>query len=97
MAVSVNGNSHQKDVQRMVRGTASVGGGSFLLLQFLQGLSLIHILPLFAYAAMGGATWLSTILPSAGIGMQNNFLYQLANFNYLHLGGMSFWTPYRCV
>ena len=40
MAVSVNGNSHQKDVQRMVRGTASVGGGSFLLLQFLQGCSI---------------------------------------------------------
>ena len=50
--------------------------------------------PLFAYAAMGGATWLATILPSAGLGMQNNFLYQLANFNYLHIGGMSFWTPY---
>lgn len=54
----------------------------------------VLLMPLFAYAAMGGATWLSTILPSAGIGMQNNFLYQLANFNYLHLGGMSFWTPY---
>ena len=48
---------------------------------------------LFAYVAMG-ATWFSTILPSAGIGMQNNLLYQLANFNYLHIGGMSFWTPY---
>ena len=54
----------------------------------------VLLMPLFAYAAMGGATWLSTILPSAGIGMQNNFLYQLANFNYLHFGGMSFWTPY---
>ena len=39
-----------------------------------------------------GATWLSAILPSAGIGMQNNFLSQLANFNYLNIGGMSFWT-----
>ncbi len=54
----------------------------------------VLLAPLFAYAAMGGATWLSTILPSAGIGMQNNFLYQLANFNYLHIGEMSFWTPY---
>ena len=26
--------------------------------------------------------------------MQNNFLYQLANFNYLNIGGMSFWTPH---
>ena len=44
-------------------------------------------MPLFAYVAMG-ATWLSAILPSAGIGMQNNFLSQLANFNYLNIGGM---------
>ena len=51
------------------------------------------LMPLFAYEAMGSATWLSSILPSAGIGRQNNFLYQLANFNYLHIGGMSFWTP----
>ncbi|MEG1138928.1 MAG: ABC transporter permease, partial [Lachnospiraceae bacterium] len=29
-----------------------------------------------------------------GIGLQNNFLYQLADFNYLHIGGMSVWTPY---
>ena len=53
----------------------------------------VLLMPLFAYAAMG-ATWISSVLPSAGIGMQNNFLYQLANFNYLHIGGMSFWTPY---
>ena len=54
----------------------------------------VLLMPLFAYVAMGGATWLSTILPSAGIGMQNNFLCQLANFNYLNIGGMSFWTPH---
>ena len=53
----------------------------------------VLLMPLFAYVAMG-ATWLSTILPSAGIGMQNNFLYQLADFNYLNIGGMSFWTPH---
>ena len=53
----------------------------------------IVLLPMFAYTALG-ATWVSSILPSAGIGMQNNFFYQLANFNYLHIGGMSFWTPY---
>ena len=50
-------------------------------------------LPIKQYVAMG-ATWLSTILPSAGIGMQNNFLSQLADFNYLNIGGMSFWTPH---
>lgn len=53
----------------------------------------ILFLPTFAYSALGGSTWISTILPSAGIGMQNNFLYQLCNFNFLHMGGMSFWTP----
>lgn len=53
----------------------------------------VILIPTFAYAALG-VNWISTVLPSAGIGMQNNFLYQLINFNYLHIGGMSFWTPY---
>ena len=51
------------------------------------------LMPQFAYAALS-ANWTSSILPSAGIGMQNNFLYQLINFNYLHIGQMSFWTPH---
>lgn len=54
----------------------------------------VLLLPIFAYSAFGGASWISTVLPSAGIGMQNNFLYQLYNFNFLHIGEMSFWTPY---
>ena len=53
----------------------------------------IVLIPFFAYAALG-VNWISALLPSAGIGMQNNFLYQLINFNYLHIGKMSFWTPY---
>lgn len=53
----------------------------------------IVLMPMFAYTALG-ASWISCIFPSAGIGMQNNLLYQLANFNYLHIGEMSFWTPY---
>lgn len=53
----------------------------------------IILVPFFAYTALG-VNWISAILPSAGIGMQNNFLYQLINFNYLHIGGMSFWTPH---
>lgn len=53
----------------------------------------VILIPFFAYAALG-ANWISAVLPSAGIGMQNNFLYQLINFNYLHIGEMSFWTPY---
>ncbi len=54
----------------------------------------ILFLPIFACSALGGSSWISTILPSSGIGLQNNFLYQLCNFNFLHLGGQSFWTPY---
>lgn len=55
---------------------------------------IVLFLPIFAYSAFAGASWISTVLPSAGIGLQNNFLYQLYNFNFLHIGGMSFWTPY---
>lgn len=62
------------------------------LLVLLISIAVI-LVPFFAYTALG-VNWISAILPSAGIGMQNNFLYQLINFNYLHIGGMSFWTPY---
>lgn len=53
----------------------------------------VVLIPTFAYTALG-ANWISAILPSAAIGMQNNFLYQLINFNYLNIGEISFWTPY---
>ena len=58
---------------------------------------MVLFLPIFAYSAFAGASWISTVLPSAGIGLQNNFLYQLYNFNFLHIGGASFWTPYVIV
>lgn len=51
------------------------------------------LLPTFLYSALGG-NWISCILPSGGVGMHNNLLYQLIDFNYLHIGQMSFWTPY---
>ncbi|MBS4536314.1 ABC transporter permease [Clostridium sp. D2Q-14] len=50
------------------------------------------LLPIFTYSA--GANWLSFILPSAGIGMQNSLLYQLTGFNFLHIGQVSIWSPY---
>lgn len=56
--------------------------------------TVILLLPTFAYSALGGATWIPMILPSAGIGMQNSFLYQLHEFNFLHIGEISIWTPY---
>ena len=54
----------------------------------------VLLLPAISYIAIGGSTWVSTILPSAGIGMQNNYLYQLINFNFLHVGDLSLWTPH---
>lgn len=50
------------------------------------------LLPIFTYSA--GANWLTFILPSAGIGMQNSLLYQLTAFNFLHIGQVSIWSPY---
>lgn len=50
------------------------------------------LLPIFTYTT--GANWLTFILPSAGIGMQNSLLYQLTGFNFVHLGQISLWSPY---
>ena len=50
------------------------------------------LLPMFAYSALG-ENWISSVLPSAGIGMRNNLLYQLTDLNYLHIGQISLWTP----
>lgn len=50
------------------------------------------LLPMFAYSAVG-ENWISSILPSAGVGMRNNLLYQLFDLNYLHIGQISLWVP----
>lgn len=50
------------------------------------------LLPIFTYTA--GANWLTFILPSGGIGMQNSLLYQLTGFNFMHIGQVSIWAPY---
>ena len=78
---------------------ATVSFTLFLSAQCKDSLTVILIayvsclIPLFSYAALG-SSWISSILPSAGVGMQNNLLYQLHNFNYLHIGQISLWTPY---
>lgn len=54
------------------------------------------LLPIFSYITLG-ANWFSAILPSAGVGLQNNLLYQLNDFNFLHIGSLSFWTPYVII
>lgn len=78
---------------------ATVSFTLFLSAECKDSLSVILIafvsclLPIFAYTALG-ANWISSILPSAGVGMQNNLLFQLINFHYLHIGQISLWTPY---
>lgn len=52
----------------------------------------VCLIPMFAYSALG-ENWISSILPSAGIGMRNNLLYQLTDLNYLHIGKISLWVP----
>ncbi len=53
------------------------------------------LLPIFTYSA--GANWLTFILPSGGIGMQNSLLYQLTGFHFLHIGSISIWSPYVTI
>lgn len=70
----------------------------FLSAKFKDSTSVILIaiamclIPIFTYTA--GFAWLGFILPSGGIGMQNSLLYQLTDFNYLHIGSLSIWSPY---
>lgn len=54
------------------------------------------LLPTIIYVA-AGVSWLAYILPSAGIGMQNSFLYQLIDINFLPIGSGGVWTPYIIV
>ena len=49
-------------------------------------------LPSILYSANGGK-WISYILPSSGIGLKNSLLYQLVDFNFLNIGGISIWSP----
>lgn len=53
----------------------------------------VMLLPIFAYFGLG-ENWVSVLLPSGGLGLQNSILYQLLDFKFLHIGGISIWTPY---
>ena len=56
-------------------------------------LSLLFALaPTFIFMGLGN-NWLSAILPTGGVGMNNSLLNQLVDFRFLHLGSHSFWTP----
>lgn len=77
---------------------ATISFTLFLSAKFKDSLSVILmaivmcLLPLFTYSS--GVNWLSFMLPSGGIGMQNSLLYQLTGFVYLHIGQASVWSPY---
>jgi ABC-type transport system involved in multi-copper enzyme maturation permease subunit len=53
---------------------------------------LIALAPTFIFMGLGN-NWLSAILPTGGVGMNNSLLNQLVDFRFLHLGSHSFWTP----
>lgn len=56
-------------------------------------LSLLFALaPTFIFMGLGN-NWLSVILPTGGVGMNNSLLNQLVDFRFLHLGSHSFWVP----
>ena len=80
---------------------ATISFTLFLSAKFKDSISVILIaivmclLPIFTYSA--GANWLTFILPSGGIGIQNSLLYQLTGFAYLHIGQISIWAPYVIV
>ena len=52
------------------------------------------MLPVIVYMAVPGqlGEWIQALLPGAGIGLSNSFLYGMLNFDFLHLGSASFWN-----
>lgn len=41
--------------------------------------------------------WVRCFLPGGGIGLQNSLLYELIDFNFLHLGNASVWMPFAMM
>lgn len=41
--------------------------------------------------------WLVYLLPSQGLNIQNNFIYELLSFDFLYLGRHAFWTPHVTI
>lgn len=51
------------------------------------------LIPSILYKVFG-FSWCVYLFPAGGIGLVNNLFYQLSQANYLHIGQLSFWTPY---
>lgn len=54
------------------------------------------ILPLFVYVIIPDKVglWMNCILPSGGVCLQTSYLFQLIDFQFLNIGGLSVWVPY---
>lgn len=53
----------------------------------------VALLPAILYTVAGNS-WIVYILPTSGIGLQNSWLYQLVDINFLIIGKSGIWTPY---
>lgn len=88
-------------IGRLLSLLAMISFTLFLSAKFKDSISVILIaivmclLPIFTYSA--GVNWLTFILPSGGIGLQNSLLYQLTGVTYVHIGQASIWVPYVTV
>ena len=38
--------------------------------------------------------WMNCILPSGGVCLQTSYLFQLIDFQFLNIGGLSVWVPF---
>ena len=54
---------------------------------------IVVVLPTFLYMGVGNVNWLSALLPSAAVGLQNNMLYSLVDLRFLMMGGVALWYP----
>lgn len=54
------------------------------------------ILPLVIYMALPSeiGTWIYSILPASGIGLQTSILYAALDFDFLNIGNLAIWLPY---
>lgn len=60
---------------------------------------LLCLLPTVAVMTMPGqlSTWLSTLLPAGGTGIQASFLYAVTDFRFLTAGSIAVWTPWAML
>ncbi len=65
----------------------------------LAGALVCCIAPVVIFMAIPGAvsTWLCTLLPASGTGIQTSILYALTDFDFLNIGGLSIWKPWAML